>query len=179
MKLGNGIWTSLTLPLSACAPSVYAHGEPLPEPHSEARIEVTASPTSAVEPKEDVVAAPEPPLREAPHPLDPTSIPAEPADPIAAPIPVTANSARSSGEHVSGSPVKSAPAPAAAQVPTPAVAVLRNAKKPELWTLDRGEGKLPLLLQRSEKLVFDVHLNLAWLGNPIVGRVTMSSDVHP
>ena len=63
--------------------------------------------------------------------------------------------------------------------------VLASASKPaadalpELWRQDRGAQEVPLLVPRDESLVYDVRLNLGWLGSPSVGTVTMTSQVRP
>jgi hypothetical protein len=45
--------------------------------------------------------------------------------------------------------------------------------------MERGPGEVALLLPRNESLVYEVHLNLGWIGSPTVGKVTMSSEVQP
>lgn len=75
-----------------------------------------------------------------------------------------------------------APAPAASaqDKPLPAAQAPKVAESvPELLRLDRGSGEVPLLFPRQESLVYEVHLNLGWIGNPTVGKVTMTSEVQP
>lgn len=48
----------------------------------------------------------------------------------------------------------------------------------ELLRVARGEGEVPLWIPRDEQLVYEVHINLGWLGSPSVGKVTMSSQVQ-
>ena len=45
--------------------------------------------------------------------------------------------------------------------------------------VERGEQHLPLLIPRDEELVYSVTLNLGPLGDPVVGRVTITSQVRP
>ena len=54
-----------------------------------------------------------------------------------------------------------------------------TAEVPELYRIDRGAGELALFFPRNETLVYEVHLDLGWLGNPAVGQVTMTSEVSP
>ena len=81
-------------------------------------------------------------------------------------------------EPVSAALPQAEPVPAA-QTPLPAAEVLGPATAPELLRLDRGVGEVPLLLPRQESLVYEVHLNLGWIGSPTVGKVTMTSEVGP
>lgn len=45
--------------------------------------------------------------------------------------------------------------------------------------IERGAERLPLLVPRDEELVYLVTLDLGPLGDPVVGRVTISSQVRP
>ena len=45
--------------------------------------------------------------------------------------------------------------------------------------VERGEGELALLVPRDEELVYKVTLNFGWLGDPVVGTVTLTSRVSP
>ena len=45
--------------------------------------------------------------------------------------------------------------------------------------IDRGEGELPILVARDERLEFDVHIDLGILGSPRVGEVTIATRVEP
>lgn len=45
--------------------------------------------------------------------------------------------------------------------------------------ISRGEGNVPLILPRNETLIFDVTLDFGWLGEPGVGKVTITSRVEP
>ncbi len=74
---------------------------------------------------------------------------------------------------------KSVPEQDGAQVNAPVVASVSNPELPELFRLERGPGEVSLVLPRDETLVYEVHLNLGWLGSPDVGKVTMSSVVRP
>jgi uncharacterized protein DUF3108 len=50
---------------------------------------------------------------------------------------------------------------------------------PGALRIDLGPDSVPVLVPRNEELQFDVTLNLGWLGDPTVGRVSMLSRVEP
>lgn len=45
--------------------------------------------------------------------------------------------------------------------------------------IERGAGEVPLLIPRGEELLFEVEIDLGPLGDPTVGRVTLSSGADP
>ena len=68
---------------------------------------------------------------------------------------------------------------AAQQTPVPAAAEIAPTEAMEFFRIDRGANEVPLLIPRGESLVYEVHLNLGWIGSPTVGKVTMTSEVQP
>lgn len=167
LRIERGVWIALTLGISACAPAIRAHSEPATDPRGEPHFEDTVDWTNADEPPAVVSVAP----------------------PEFAPAPAQAAPSALQGSELRASEPRSGVAPESvlAQAPTPAAAVLPSAgliakpaaKPTEFLVLDRGEGNVPLMIPRNEQLVFEVHLNLGWLGSPTVGKVTITSGVRP
>lgn len=86
-----------------------------------------------------------------------------------------------------GAPVEPASAPSAGERATsggdetPDVAAEGASDAPPTGDLriDRGAGQVPLLIPRDEELLFEVEIDLGPLGDPTVGRVTLSSGADP
>ncbi|HUR29322.1 MAG TPA: DUF3108 domain-containing protein [Planctomycetota bacterium] len=149
----------MALAISACAPAIRAQSKPAAEQRSESAAE-SVEPTAASEP-----AGPEP-LASEPA-LEGTSEELLERRDAQLPAPAADKQARD------------AAAPLPEQLPAAAAAPREQPESGELWTLDRGEGNVPLMIPRHETLVYEVHLNLGWLGSPTVGKVTLQSETRP
>lgn len=174
---------SSALSQTGCAPSRSANVESTAQRAIDRTLEASASPstpTAAIPPaaRAEEVEAPR-----APNELVASGQPRSLANAPASQSPSDrAPSARPSASAPGDAPVRAArgvdgdPAPkqVLASMPNPA-----HAKAPELWCLDRGPDEVPLLVPRDETLVYEVRLNLGWLGSPNVGKVTMTSQVRP
>ncbi|HTF90659.1 MAG TPA: DUF3108 domain-containing protein [Planctomycetota bacterium] len=155
------MWTALTLVLSACGPAIRAQSPPLAEVRDDPGYDAPVEPAAMAEPEQAA------PVAEAAQPNESQQA-----------APSTKVEARESKNEAAEQAAPAQQSESGAQAPTSASTALTGAK-PELWTLERGAGEVPLTIPRHETLTYAVHVNLGWLGNPAVGRVTLTSNVRP
>ncbi len=161
VEFAKGSLAALAVLLTACTPAVFARSDrgsvaAIPEQHDRPN-ETAAEPT----PYADSDAKLSEPRRESAPDADVQRAVKAPA------------SERSAGESQTESKQDSA------QASAPVAASVPNVELPELFRLERGTGEVTLVLPRDETLVYEVHLNLGWLGSPDVGKVTLSCAVRP
>ncbi len=160
-EFAKGSLAALAIVLTACTPAVFARSDrgsvvPIPEPR-----EIPNETALEHSPSTDPLARGTEPTHESAPAADTQGAPNDRA------------SQPPAGES------QSEPGQDGAQVGAPVAASVPNLGLPELFRLERGTGEVTLVLPRDETLVYEVHLNLGWLGSPDVGKVTMSSVVRP
>ncbi len=160
-EFAKGSLAALAVVLTACAPAVFARSDrgsvaPIPEQR-----EISNETAQDQSPNTALNAAGSEPRRES------------------APAADTQRAANAPASEPPAGQSQREPEQESAQVRAPVTASVPNLELPELFRLERGPGEVSLLLPRDETLVYEVHLNLGWLGSPDVGKVTLNSVVRP